>query len=266
MVHRAALTLNTLGGNLQWQSSEVSCTARCTGAAFDELFRMKEFNRGILRSFCKDTNKVLSHFYGFSLEVTVKCIPSLSSPTTLWSNFPKCHSGQRMMETFLIIIGPSYWHSPLITVSRTAELSPLYEDNILRSKEESRGMWLIPHPREGWISFYWHVIVSLVVFEFEESWCTSDLCSFSNPRRKGWWEAFCPIQISQRCNCRVGDSKSGTSDKVTEQTATTNNPGISAGTIILLTEHNDDPGAKKKESEVSERCKESSWCVCSMVS
>ena len=186
---------------------------------------MKEFNRGILRSFCKDTNKVLSHFYGFSLEVTVKCIPSLSSPTTLWSNFPKCHSGQRMMDTFLIIIGPSYWHSPLITVSRTAELSPLYEDNILRSKEESRGMWLIPHPREGWISFYWHVIVSLVVFEFEESWCTSDLCSFSNPRRKGWWEAFCPIQISQRCNCRVGDSKSGTSDKVTEQTATTNNPG-----------------------------------------
>ena len=133
---------------------------------------------------------------------------------------------------------------------------------------KGRISWHVADPtsREGWISFYWHVIVSLVVFEFEESWCTSDLCSFSNPRRKGWWEAFCPIQISQRCNCRVGDSKSGTSDKVTEQTATTNNPGISAGTIILLTEHNDDPGAKKKESEVSERCKESSWCVCSMVS
>ena len=92
---------------------------------------------------------------------------------------------------------------------------------------KGRISWHVADPtsREGWISFYWHVIVSLVVFEFEESWCTSDLCSFSNPRRKGWWEAFCPIQISQRCNCRVGDSKSGTSDKVTEQTATTNNPG-----------------------------------------
>ena len=34
---------------------------------------------------------------------------------------------------------------------------------------------------------------------------------------------------------------------MTEQSATTNSSGVSAGTIILLTEHNDDPGCEKEK-------------------